>query len=197
MKLRIVVLILVLAVGATGLYAWQRNTQKAGSEQAMEAAPPGMPPHGEAEAMDPGVTWQPPSSWAVHPAGGMRAATYDISGTAGDAECVVFYFGPGQGGTVEANMERWIGEFKNPSSPDRSNETVHGIAIHRVKVKGTYSAHAMGMGGESQEEKDAALIGAIAEGPNGSLFFKLTGPQKTVEAAEKDFNAMLSTLTPS
>jgi hypothetical protein len=39
-----------------------------------------------------------------------------------------------------------------------------------------------------------ALLGAIAEGPEGNVFFKLTGPRKTVRAAAKQFDAMLRTL---
>ena len=38
----------------------------------------------------------------------MRAATYTIAvvpGDQGPAECVVNYFGPGQGGTVDANVD--------------------------------------------------------------------------------------------
>jgi len=40
----------------------------------------------------------------------MRAATYTIVPAAGDtasAECVVYFFGAGQGGSVEANLDRW------------------------------------------------------------------------------------------
>ncbi|HXJ41594.1 MAG TPA: hypothetical protein VNH18_20115, partial [Bryobacteraceae bacterium] len=46
-----------------------------------------------------GLKWTAPGAWASKGAAPMRAATY----TAGDAECVVYFFGPGQGGTVDAN----------------------------------------------------------------------------------------------
>ena len=35
------------------------------------------------------------------------------------------------------------------------------------------------------------LLGAIVEGPEGAVFFKLTGPEKSVTAAEKTFRKML------
>ena len=38
----------------------------------------------------------------------MRLATYTV---APDAECGVYFFGSGQGGSVEANLDRWIGQF--------------------------------------------------------------------------------------
>ena len=47
----------------------------------------------------------------------MRAASYTIPPAAGDSEggeCVVYYFGSGQGGGVEANIKRWIGQFTAP-----------------------------------------------------------------------------------
>jgi hypothetical protein len=39
-----------------------------------------------------------------------------------------------------------------------------------------------------------ALLGAIAEGPTGNVFLKLTGPRKTVRAAAPKFEALLRTL---
>ena len=39
------------------------------------------------------------------------------------------------------------------------------------------------------------LLGAIVEGPGGNVFFKLTGPAKTVEAARADFNKLLKGVT--
>jgi len=42
----------------------------------------------------------------------MRRAQYRIDGPGGPAECVVFYFGPGQGGDARANVARWISQFR-------------------------------------------------------------------------------------
>ena len=60
-----------------------------------------------------GMRWTAPASWKAEAARPMRAATYSIALAAGDqgiAECVVNYFGPGQGGGVDANIERWRGQ---------------------------------------------------------------------------------------
>jgi hypothetical protein len=40
------------------------------------------------------------------------------------------------------------------------------------------------------------LIGAIAEGPGGSVFFKLTGPIKTIAAQQKNFEQLLASIQP-
>src|SRR5689334_49990 len=60
-----------------------------------------------------GVRWTAPAAWKSEAPRPMRAATYSIAPVAGDqgvAECVVNYFGPGQGGGVDANIERWRGQ---------------------------------------------------------------------------------------
>jgi hypothetical protein len=40
------------------------------------------------------------------------------------------------------------------------------------------------------------LLGAIVEGPGGSLFIKLTGPAKTVAAQQKNFDQLLASIQP-
>jgi hypothetical protein len=126
----------------------------------------------------------------------MRLATYTIPGAAGgeNARCAVYYFGPGQGGGTEANIERWIGEFENPGKPDRKSSEVRGLKVSQVEVAGTYRAHA-GMGEGAQEAAPGwSLLGAIVEGPSGALFFKLTGPTATVAPAKREFEGLLASL---
>ena len=129
----------------------------------------------------------------------MRAATYTIPAAAGDredAECIVNYFGPGQGGPVDANVKRWIGQLqggeKNAKTAKRS---IHGLSVTTVDVSGSYT----GMGGpvaQSQTAKpDYRLLGAIVEGPQGTVFFKFTGPAKTVAANQTKFEAMLNSIS--
>lgn len=149
-----------------------------------------------------GVTWTAPKSWEAQPARQMRAATYKTPAAKGDsegAELAVFYFGEGQGGAVDPNIQRWIGQFTQadgtPSSAraKQKKETVAGFVTSRVEVTGTYASGGMGMGPPTNKP-DFELLGAIVEGPKGSVFFKLIGPKKTVEGARKDFQALLKSL---
>jgi hypothetical protein len=204
MSMRWIVIAMVLAVGALAYVAWNGSQQP--TRQA--AAPPeqGGMESGElaapADTPDPGIEWKVPSGWTDQGPRMMRLATYGIPGQGGAdaAECAVYYFGPGQGGTVEANMERWIGEFQNPSPPERSMREVNGLEVARVRVKGAYSSHggSMGMGGGASPadgaRSDAELLGAIVEGPSGAVFFKLTGPAKTVDAVAGDFDRMIGSV---
>ena len=150
-----------------------------------------------------GISWNAPASWKSLASRPMRAATYAVPAASGDkedGECAVYYFGPGQGGSVEANIERWTKQFEQPNGKSSSQtaqvkkRTVHGIALSTVDVSGAYS----GMGGPMAAAKSVKtgyrLLGAIAEAPEGAVFFKFTGPAKTVAANQANFEALIGSL---
>ena len=148
-----------------------------------------------------GIRWTAPAGWKAEAARPMRAATYSIAPAAGDtagAECVVNFFGPGQGGGVEANIERWKGQVQGPDgkpAPAKIDKrTVRGVPITIIDASGSYS----GMGGPMAAAPTTAagyrLLGAIVEGPGGSVFFKLTGPAKTIASQQKNFDQLLASI---
>src|SRR5262249_52957498 len=64
-----------------------------------------------------GLSITVPKDWKSQPASGMRQADWKIEkaeGDVDDAELVVYHFGSGQGGSVDANIERWYGQFERP-----------------------------------------------------------------------------------
>lgn len=134
------------------------------------------------------------------PKSSMRAAEYAVEGDS-QAELSVFYFGPGQGGEVDANITRWLGQITQADGSDtaqkqkRSQTTSSGIAVTIVEAQGTY-AGGMGMPGAHASEpiSDAILLGAIASGPQGPVFFKLVGPGAAIERARPAFKALIESL---
>lgn len=133
----------------------------------------------------------------------MRLDTYTVPLTPGDsgtAECGVYYFGQGQGGSVDANLDRWIGQFQqSDGKPSKSaakidRRTVHGLKLTTVDVSGSYT----GMGGPMMQAGKPLpgyrLLGGIVEGPQGSVFFKFTGPAKTVAQNQAAFEKMVDSL---
>lgn len=133
----------------------------------------------------------------------MRAATYQVPSAAGDTEggeCAVFYFGPGQGGSVQANIDRWIAQFEQPDgkpSADRAKqgrETIGGLSVTKIDLSGTFLGGGPAMGAGGAKKPGYRLLGAIVEAPDGPVFFKLTGPVNTVRSAEKEFEGMLVSL---
>jgi hypothetical protein len=150
-----------------------------------------------------GIRWTAPAGWKVEGPRPMRAATYTIAvvpGEQGAAECVVNYFGPGQGGTVDANVARWraqvLGADGKPSAGKVTNRTVRGVKVTIVDSSGTYTGTGGPMSAGAKPVSGYRLLGAIAEGRGGNVFFKLTGPSKTIAAQQAAFDQMLSSIQP-
>jgi hypothetical protein len=140
-----------------------------------------------------GIHWAVPGRWSELPPRQMRYATYNAPAAVGDpegGECGVFFFGSGQGGSVDMNIDRWIGQFEDAGKPSRSVKEVNGLKVTFVEVRGTYVGMSGPMMPSQGKKENYRLLGAIVEAPEGSVFFKFTGPQKTVAAAEADFNAL-------
>ena len=145
-----------------------------------------------------GLRWTAPAGWKSEGAAPMRGATYKLPPAAGDqdgAECVVYYFGVGQGGSVQANIERWTGQFAGadgkPANASIAKRTVHGLPVSTIDVTGVYS----GAGGPTATAKTVKsgyrLLGAIVEDAGGNVFLKFTGPSKTIAANERSFQQLL------
>ncbi len=144
-----------------------------------------------------GVRWSIPSGWTTLPPRQMRVATYQIPQSGGDpepAECGVFYFGADQGGSVDANIERWVGQFEGGGKTSRSSEEVNDLKVSLVQIEGTYLSPGGPMMQSQGKKEGYRLLGAIVSGPQGPVFFKLTGPAATVLSAEKDFRGMINSL---
>lgn len=149
-----------------------------------------------------GLSWKVPAGWKEDGARPMRAATYKLpaaKGAADEAELAVFYFGKGGGGGIDANVERWISQFDQPDGKPSAEkaktkkEKVGELPVTTVDLTGVYTA-SMGPMAPKSNKPDYRLLGAIVEGPEGAVFFKLTGPAKSVAAAEKDFKKLVASV---
>jgi hypothetical protein len=115
----------------------------------------------------------------------MRVAQYRLPKAATDTEdasLVLYYFGPKQGGTSAANVERWISQMKQAegSSPKQESLEVNGLKVTTVDVAGTYVAETAPGSGTFYNKPSYRMRGAVVETPNGNYFVKLVGPEKTV-----------------
>jgi hypothetical protein len=179
----------------------QGETQAA--RQATADAPPPAQDHPQpaqagGEVTIAGITVTVPDSWQDLGPSGMRQAQFQLPPVEGDtepAEVNVFYFGPASGGGVEANLQRWIGQMTvaEGTEPTRSTFTADGMSGHVVSVDGSYNAGGMRPmgGGDSTPKPGYRLVGVVLEGPEGSLFFKLTGPVATARAMEAELMPMM------
>jgi hypothetical protein len=162
------------------------------SPQAVPTA--GGAPPAAAKGSAGGIEWTMPAAWSAGAAGPMRVATYALPPASAAGECAVFFFGPGQGGSVEANVERWSRQFEGAPAPTRSLATLAGLRVTRVEISGAYLAPGGPMMQSTGKRPGYRLLGAIVEAPAGNVFFKLTGPAATIAAARKDFDALLASI---
>ncbi len=134
-----------------------------------------------------------PSGWtSVPPNSPMRAAQVVIDGPGGPAEMTVFHFGAGQGGDVEANIQRWLGQIvpQPGTQPQRQNLESSGLRITFVDAEGTLQPGQMGTGPQSPQP-GSRLLGAVIEGAGGPLFLKATGTDLTLAPQRLAFIGML------
>jgi hypothetical protein len=194
--------LLMIALLSLSLLLITGCSKKQEADQQQSGMPQGAPQSAQPEMRQgpsnavAGIHWSAPSSWKELPARQMRVVTYGVpaQGDGEGAECAVFYFGHGEGGDVEANIGRWVSQFDHPGEAVRSTKTVDGMNVVLVKVGGTYLAPAGPMMQSSGKKDNYKLFGAIVTAPEGSVFFKFTGPAAVLDGAEKDFNALIESI---
>jgi hypothetical protein len=142
-----------------------------------------------------GFTFKRPASWEwVETTSQMRKAQLKVNDAdkKNSAEVVFFHFGPSNGGGVQANVDRWFGQFEGPREKLGAKTEETKIGKHKVtfvRAEGTYLS---GMpGGARTPQPGSALRGAIIESEEGDVFVKMTGPAALVKSSEKDFRAMI------
>lgn len=150
------------------------------------------------------VTYTAPEGWLAHPpTSQMRKAEFRWPGAEGneDAELAVFFF-PGTGGSVQANLNRWYGQFKQTDgsvTAERAHTEkveANNLSITVTHVTGTYlkSQASMMPGGPAEEKPNYAMLAAIVETTNGPWFFKATGPEVTINHWRPSFDEFVKSL---
>ena len=141
-------------------------------------------------------TFRKPDSWSwVAPRSSMRKAQLNVPSKKGEekGEAVFFYFGPGNSGGKQANIDRWFQQFQEPKEQLKRSVTSAKIGktpVTFVRAEGIYLSGPPA--GRKIPKQNFALLGAIVEGKQGFVFIKLTGPKTVVFAAESDFKTMIT-----
>ena len=149
----------------------------------------------------PAITLPKPAAWTwVKPSMQFRTLQYQVCNpgpgkVAPCADLIVSVFKMGDGGSVEANIGRWKNQFQNadgtPAQPTRSQRVAAGASVTRVDLKGAWKG--MGMG---EAQNNSEQLAAAIELPQETIYIRMVGPESTVEAARKNFEAMVDGLVP-
>jgi hypothetical protein len=129
-----------------------------------------------------------PKGWNSRPpSSSARLAEYTAEG---GVEVVVYFFGKGQGGNVQANLTRWKGQFSTPDGsavPETITRDSTGLfPLTFAEYHGTYR-RGVGAGSADSVRTGQALLAAIAETPRGTMFVQMFGPSTQVVAQRDAF----------
>ena len=112
----------------------------------------------------------------------------------------------GAGGSIEANIDRWCGQFSQPDGSKTADKAstkklrIAGCQVTLVDITGTYKDSPGGpfAGGRSIDRPDYRMLAAIVEtASTGNYFLKFYGPAATVEQAADGFRSMIEGMVPS
>jgi hypothetical protein len=174
----------------------QDGRRGAGSAPSRSPSP-GSAPGGSGGNLP--VEWESPEAWEeVQPSSSMRKAQYRLPGSDGaaPASLAVYYFGAQKGGSVQANIDRWTGQFKGGAeAAETTQRKVEEMTVHMVDVAGTFNpGTGMGSGGPKEDHR---MLAAIVETGQGPVFFKLVGPEETVGEHESEFESLVESFQPA
>ncbi|MFT4702377.1 MAG: hypothetical protein ACI81R_000061 [Bradymonadia bacterium] len=133
--------------------------------------------------------WTLPPGWRSEPpSSSMRVAQFVMPATdeLGAIECALFRF-PG-GGSTDANISRWVGQFEQPdgsSSEERAQRMtmqVGGVEATLLQVTGTFTSQGPTMQGPPERFDEHALFAAVFETPDAPHFLKCTGSRISIGA---------------
>ena len=140
-----------------------------------------------------------PASWVwTKPSVQFRTLQYAVAGdgdSTNSAELVVSVFLAGDGGPLEANIDRWRGQFRNgDAAPEakRASKEIGPLKVEFIELEGDYIAM-----GAPAPKKGFLQLAAIVQADGRNVFFRLIGPKETVEANRADFMKMIDGLLPA
>ncbi len=149
-----------------------------------------------------------PAGWQPRDASSsMRVAEFVLPGAnsadgkspRADAELVVYYFG-GTGGSVDANVQRWLGQMQQPDGRQtkdialHDSRTVNGLKVSTLDVSGTYVAEVRPGSSERHNSPGFRMRTAVVDTPRGPYYIKLVGPAPTIAKWDRSYNEFLDSL---
>lgn len=146
------------------------------------------------------LTMSKPEGWKkVDVKSGILEAEMAIPKVDGDADDGRITF-MAAGGGVEANIERWKGQFQPGGDKEKvesktEKKTIAGATVHLVDLSGNFNLQSGGPFGPSELKKDYRMLAAIIVQDDGRQYFvKLVGPDKTIKENAEKFQKMIESL---
>lgn len=137
-----------------------------------------------------------PASWEKQtPKNNFRMVQFKVAKVEGDDADAEFYVSKlAGGGTVEDNIKRWVGQFADGKASETKKAERPKLTIYTTEITGTFIEKKFPMDTKGTARPGWKMLGAIAETPDGTLYIRLTGPGKTVDAAKAGFDLLIGKL---
>jgi len=144
------------------------------------------PAAGKAEMLEIGggkIVVEKPAAWKTVPKGQMLEHEFKAPAEGENSARITIM---SASGSIDANIERWIGQFDGATKADTKIEKkeVGDTKIHIVEISGTFKES---MGGPfapnagTKKKENYKMLGAILELKDGAkVFIKATGPKETI-----------------
>ena len=106
----------------------------------------------------------------------------------------------GAGGGVDANIQRWLGQFTQPDGSSTKEKSkvqkmqINGVEVHYVDIAGDFKDQPGPFAPAVTRENYRMLGAIIVTEKAGMHFLKLYGPKATVSGQEEPFKQMLNGL---
>ena len=102
------------------------------------------------------------------------------------------------GGTLEDNLARWIGQFRDVDATDekqvkRQTKEIDGTKVHMITIQGTFLDSAGGPFGPKTAREKYVLVGAAVESDGAAnVYIKAYGPENTMKANKKKIETLMA-----
>lgn len=151
------------------------------------------------------LVWDAPGTWTKldAPRKGPKKAVYRVVKVGNDkeeAELEVYFFGVGQKSDPEVVFKEWFGQFDGDVSKEAKRDKFNaksGLAAETIEVNGTYKV-SLGPALKNKRspmqmvKKDFRLVGGVVRAADrGNWYFKLVGPDESVQAARAQVRGLL------
>jgi hypothetical protein len=125
-----------------------------------------------------------PTTWQVVPTDGqMRKAEWKLPGDAGSVSLIAYHFGAGGAGMLEANLNRWKGQFEqDPQDNARvAKGGTAGAEWTMLEVRGRWVAETRPGSGDFQNLPGQCMLAAVVDASAGPYYLKAVGPEATLD----------------
>ncbi len=167
------------------------SSSNAGSDSKSDAAEQPF------DVADGKLNFVAPGTWkSIKPKFDFYHAEFQIPKVDGDEQNGRITFSQ-VGGSIDANLDRWIGQFKADSEDGikKASKTIGGKKVQLLNLTGTFADGGGRAFGPKTERENYKLIGAAIEiEGGGNVYIKAYGPAKTMEANKKHIEKLIANM---